>query len=85
MTESEKKRMRETEAELQPVMQMFRETGVPDDMLAWMIGTPLASMDAWFAIRDGVAWRGMTDPQEIATVMLREMRMSDEANPTNPN
>jgi hypothetical protein len=85
MTESEKERMRAAERELQPIMEAFRDQGVPEEMVALMIGVPLASMDAWFAVRDGGEWRGMTDPKEIAARILCELHVSDEANPTNPN
>lgn len=86
MTESEKARVREIEAALSPMMtsvsdHIAGEMGMEadDDIRALMFGVPLAAVDAWFAIRDGEEWRGMTDPKEIAKRMLRDMGMSDEA------
>lgn len=82
MTESEKERVRTIEQMLSPFLSDLlgdAADGLPEDAHAMMLGVPLAAVDAWFAIRDGEEWRGMSDPKEIAARMLRDMNLSDEA------
>lgn len=42
-----------------------------------MVGTAMALIDATFAIRDGEEWRGMTDPQDIARRILRDLSLGE--------
>jgi hypothetical protein len=52
---------------------------IPEELQAQFVGTNMATLDALFAIREGTAWRGITDPQEIAREVLRAGQIGDPA------
>jgi hypothetical protein len=83
MTEQEQERMRDIHAVVGSAVTTLAESdlglveALGEGVIETIIGTQLAVIDAMFAIRDGEAWRGMTDPSEIARKLLREAKLGE--------
>lgn len=81
MTELEQERMQMIQESIGQLTEMlkeiFQDAEMPEGFLELVLGTILASIDAFFAIRDGTSWRGMTDPQEICRRLLREAQLGE--------
>lgn len=77
LSETERVRMREVEQAFTIAREQF-ESAVPEGAMEIIIGTMMAAIDAAFAIRDGEAWRGLTDPKAIAKKLLEEAHLGDE-------
>ena len=92
MTETEKARMNEARDQASAFFEALMAGGATvttedgqeasaseaNALMAQVVGLPLAMMDALFAIRDGEPWRGISDPQEIASKTLREVGAADK-------
>jgi hypothetical protein len=77
ITDTEKELLKEIEAEFHA--NLFKVGGVeltPDEKTQ-AVGGSMAMYDALFAIREGTAWRGMTDPQVIAKKALQQAGLGD--------
>jgi hypothetical protein len=79
ITESERERLKAMQDQVLEAMPHLELAGepIPEEFLAQAAGTPMAMVDALFAIREGDAWRGMTDPTEIARTVLRQMGVGE--------
>jgi hypothetical protein len=72
ITENEKEKIKQIrDMFLSNAFQIYGQE-IPEELQAEFVGKNMANLDALFAIREGEAWRGMTDPQEIARTVLRE-------------
>jgi hydroxyethylthiazole kinase-like sugar kinase family protein len=85
ITEAEQERLdaiRDAASELTDMMAEGMESrGIDvsseEGLKAYAMGTQLATYDAFFAIREGTEWRGLTDPKEIARRILRDIGIGE--------
>lgn len=75
--DEEKRRMKDLETALDALAIEVTENNITVDFTAEFIGTVMAMFDAFFAIREGEPWRDITEPKEIARVILRQSQMGE--------
>lgn len=79
ISDSEKQLLDELRDEvITSIKLQYRGAEVPEDVMSEVLGQGLGMYDALFAIREGASWRGMTDPKEIARVVLRQLQLGDQ-------
>lgn len=79
MEDHERELLRGTEQILQHATFGIGDEEISSEMMSMAVGTGMAALDAFLAIRDGSAWRGETDPKKIAGKLLREIGFGGEA------
>lgn len=81
ITEQEQERLRAVQDSIGQVTELlkeaFGEDMAPEGGIELILGTMLATVDALFAIREGEAWRGMTDPKLITARLLRDAKLGE--------
>jgi hypothetical protein len=76
-TEVEQQKMKALEESLSTLALQIDGEDAQPGIMAVVVGTPMASIDALFAIRDKEPWRDMTDPSDIARTILVEMGIGE--------
>lgn len=77
ISDNEKARMREIEATIGDVSFKVGEEDPSSEERSNAVGVQLATYDAWFAVREGTEWRGMSDPKKIARQVLRDIGIGE--------
>jgi hypothetical protein len=77
ITDSEKELLKEIESVFHQNVMQIGGVDLTSDEQVEAVGGSMAIYDALFAIREGTAWRGMTDPKVIAKKALQQSGLGD--------